>query len=70
MELLEEDKDFPLIKASLGSRTAFREAQIIGATVHHVPRVAVAVINEVEAMADEVLTLVSLPMRKPIGDSK
>ena len=62
IELLEEDKDFPLMKSSLGSRAAFREAQILGSTVHQVPRAAAA-IQEIEAMADEVLELLNLPMR-------
>lgn len=63
IELLEEDNDFPLLKSSLGSRAAFREAQIIGSTVHLVPR-AKAAIDEVEAMASEVLTLLKLAMHK------
>lgn len=66
IELLEEDKDFPLLRSSLGSRAAFREAQIIGSTVHLVPR-AQAAIDEVEAMASEILTLLRLPMRKTGG---
>lgn len=63
VELLEEDKEFPLMKSSLGSRAAFREAQILGSTVHRVPRAAAA-IQEVEAMTDEVLELLNLPKRK------
>lgn len=63
MELLEEDQDFPLMKASLGSRAAFREAQILGSTVHQVPR-ANAAIEEVDAMTDEVLGLLKLPTHK------
>lgn len=66
MELLEEDKDFPLLKSSLGSRAAFREAQIIGSTVHQVPR-AKAAVDEVEAMTDEVLALLELPTTKKKG---
>lgn len=66
IELLEEDKDFPLLKSSFGSRAAFREAQIIGSTVHRVPR-AKAAIDEVEAMASEVLTLLRLPMHRKGG---
>lgn len=63
VELLEEDPEFPLIKATLGSRSAFREAQILGSTVHLVPRAAAAV-AEVEAMTNEVLALLKLPTRK------
>ena len=69
VELLEEDKEFPLLKATLGSRAAFREAQILGSTVHLVPR-AIAAIDEVEAMTNEVLTLLNLPMRKKQGGRK
>jgi len=60
---LEEDKEFPLLKTSLGSRAAFREAQILGSTVHQVPRATVAM-EEVELMAEEVLHLLHLPSRK------
>lgn len=69
MELLDEDKEFPLMKSSLGSRAAFREAQILGSTVHQVPR-AVTAIAEVEAMADEVLGLLKLTLRKKAGARK
>jgi chromosome partitioning protein len=63
IELLQEDKDFPLLKTSLGSRAAFREAQIIGSTVHLVAR-AKAAVDEVEAMTDEILKLLGLPGKK------
>lgn len=66
LELLEEDKEFPLLKTKLGSRAAFREAQIIGSTVHQVPR-ATAAVEEVEAMADEVLSLLKLPKKRQGG---
>jgi chromosome partitioning protein len=63
MEMLEEDKEFPLLKTSFALRAAFREAQILGSTVHLVPR-AKAAIDEVEAMTNEVLALLKLPMVK------
>ena len=69
VELLEEDKDFPLMNSTLGSRAAFREAQILGSSVHAVPRAAAA-IQEVEAMADEVLGLLGLAKRKKTGGKK
>jgi len=69
LELLEEDLKHPLLKSSLGSRAAFREAQILGSTVHLVPRAATAV-EEVEAMANEVLGLLGLPLHKGTGDVK
>jgi chromosome partitioning protein len=54
--------------SSLGSRAAFREAQIIGSTVHLVAR-AKSAVDEVETMADEVLSLLGLP-RKRKGTSR
>jgi len=69
VELLEEDKDFPLMKSTLGSRAAFREAQILGSSVHAVPRAATA-IQEVEAMADEVLGLLGMAKRKKTGSKR
>jgi chromosome partitioning protein len=63
LEILQEDNEFPLLKSSLGSRAAFREAQIIGSTVHLVPR-SKAAIDEVEKMTDEVLALIQLPRTK------
>lgn len=65
LEILEEDQDFPVLKSMFGSRAAFREAQILGSTVHAVPRARQAV-DEVEAMTDEVLLLLGLAARKKI----
>lgn len=62
LELLAEDQDHPLLMSTLGSRTAFRDAQIMGATVHAVPRANTAV-NELEAMTTEVLGLIGLEAR-------
>jgi chromosome partitioning protein len=66
LELLEEDDSFRLMKTTLGSRAAFREAQILGSTVHLVPR-ATAAIEEVETMTDEVLALLKMPKHKKGG---
>jgi len=63
LEVLAEDEEFPMMKSALGARAAFRECQILGATVHRVPR-AQAAVQEVEAMTDEVLGLLRLSMRK------
>lgn len=62
LEVLAEDEDYPLLLSSLASRAAFRECQILGTTVHAVPR-AQAAIAEVEAMTDEVLSLLHLPKK-------
>lgn len=63
LAVLRDDKEIPLLVSALGSRTAFREAQILGSTVHSVPR-AQAAIDEVEAMTDEVLVILKMPKRK------
>ena len=63
LEVLSEDVDFPMTQTSFGSRAAFRECQILGGTVHDVPRSQTAV-AEVEDMTDEVLELLHLPKRK------
>lgn len=65
MEVLAEDEDFPMTSGSLGSRAAFRECQIMGATVHRVPR-AQAAVAEVEALTDEVLKLLKLRIAKGV----
>jgi chromosome partitioning protein len=66
LAVLDDDKEIPLLKNMLATRTAFREAQILGTTVHSVPR-AQAAIDEVEAMTDNILQLLMLPARKKKG---
>ena len=61
LDQLEEENPVPLLKATLGLRTSFRDSQIYGSTVHVVPR-ATAAVAEVEAMADEVLGLLKVPL--------
>ena len=63
LEVMGDDENFPMTKSRLGSRSAFRECQILGTTVHAVPRAKTA-IDEVEALTDEVLSLLGLPSRK------
>lgn len=63
IEIMGEDEDFPLTKTKLGSRSAFRECQVMGTTVHDVPR-AKAAIDEVESLTSEVLALLKLPQAK------
>ena len=57
IEILGEDEDIPLMRSMIGARSAFRECQAIGATVHRVPGAKEA-IAEVEAMADEALAII------------
>jgi chromosome partitioning protein len=63
LEILQEDKEFKVLKSHLGSRSAFRECQIMGTSVHKVPR-AQAAVSEVEALADEVLRLLGVTGKK------
>jgi chromosome partitioning protein len=58
IDVLAEDEEVPLLRAWLGSRSAYRECQLMGGTVHRVPRAKDAV-NEVDALVDEVLQLIS-----------
>src|ERR1700744_3006658 len=58
IDVLAEDEEVPLLRAWLGSRSAYRECQLMGATVHRVSRAKDA-ISEVDALVDEVLKLVT-----------
>lgn len=58
IDVLAEDDEVPLLRAWLGSRAAYRECQLLGATVHRVARAKDA-ISEVDALVDEVLELVA-----------
>lgn len=55
-EALADDEEVPLAKTQLGLRSAYRECQAMGCTVHGVPRAGAAV-AEVEALIDELLKL-------------
>jgi chromosome partitioning protein len=56
IEILGDDGDIPLMDSMIGSRSAFRECQAIGATVHGVSGAREAV-SEVDILIDEVLQL-------------
>ena len=58
LDVLSEDTEIPLAVARLGSRSAYRECQLLGATVHKISRARDA-ISEVESLVDEDLTLLS-----------
>lgn len=58
LEVLGETETAPLMQASLGLRAAFRESQVIGATVHSIPRATQAV-KEVENLTDEVIAVLT-----------
>jgi len=59
IEVLAEDKDIPIMRAMIGARSAFRECQAIGATVHRVPGAKEAV-SEVEEMVSEILDIMKI----------
>jgi chromosome partitioning protein len=63
LDVLAEDEDIPLMKTRIGSRAAFRECQLIGATVHRIAKAHVA-IAEIEELTDEVLLLLKLQSKK------
>ncbi len=63
LDVLKEDAEFMVLNSHLGARSAFRECQIMGTSVHIVPR-AQAAIDEVEALSDEVLALLGLKNKK------
>jgi len=66
ISVLEEDTEIPLMNAMLGLRAAYRECQLLGATVHRVPRSKEA-IAEVDSLVDEVLAMAG---EKQNGDQR
>lgn len=59
--LLATDEDVPLMASRLARRVAYQECQMMGATVHALPR-AGAAIAEVEALALEVAGLLKMDL--------
>jgi chromosome partitioning protein len=57
IEILGDDSEVPLMHSMIGSRSAFRECQAIGCTVHGVAGARESV-QEVDMMVDEVLSLI------------
>jgi chromosome partitioning protein len=60
IEMLEEDPDVPVTQTWIGTRNAFRECQLIGATVHALGASASVAIEEVESLVDEVLQILEV----------
>jgi hypothetical protein len=54
-----------MLNSQLGSRSAFRECQILGTTVHFIPRAGAAI--KVDSMTDEVLRYSNLVNAKNWG---
>lgn len=59
IEMLEADKDAPLLKTRIGLRSGYRECQLTGSTVHDLPRNQQAR-AEVNQLADEISVLIKL----------
>ncbi|GAC1417754.1 MAG: ParA family partition ATPase [Burkholderiaceae bacterium] len=59
LDVLAEDDEVPLMKSWIGSRSAFRECQLTGSTVHSLSKTSAAA-REVDALAGEVLTLLEV----------
>lgn len=68
LEMLQADKDFPLLEQTLGDRRAYQRSMIYGSSVHAVPGSREAV-TEVEALTDRVLALLKV-RSKPAGTKK
>jgi chromosome partitioning protein len=63
LEVLGEDEDIPLMKNWIGSRSAFRECQLTGSTVHKMGK-GIAATKEVDKLADEVLHILGISTMK------
>lgn len=59
LDVLAEDDEIPLLKSWVGSRSAFRECQLTGSTVHKVAKNSAAS-KEVDKLADEVLEILGV----------
>lgn len=59
LEVLGEDAEIPLMKNWIGSRSAFRECQLTGSTVHKMGKTTVAA-KEVDKLADEVMQILGM----------
>ena len=59
LEVIEEDEEVHPTSAKLGFRTAYRECQLFGGTVHVIQGASKA-IREVDALTDEVLSILGV----------
>lgn len=59
IEILSEDKEFPLMQVTLGDRTAYTRSMLYGATAHSLPNAKDA-IAEIDSLADIVVKLTKL----------
>lgn len=63
LDVLAEDTEIPMLKSRIASRSAFRECQLTGSTVHSLSKTSAASL-EVDALTDEVLTLLGMARQK------
>jgi chromosome partitioning protein len=63
LDVLAEDQEVPLMRSWIGSRSAFRECQLTGSTVHSLSRTSTAA-KEVDALTDEVLAILEISVPK------
>jgi chromosome partitioning protein len=55
---LERNEEIPLFKTRIGLRSAFRDSQIIGQTVHKVQGASQAII-EIESLVEEIINILN-----------
>lgn len=59
LDVLAEDEEIPMTKSQVGSRSAFRECQLTGSTVHSLSKSSTAA-QEIDTLVDEVLGLLGM----------
>ena len=63
LDVLAEDSEIPLMQSWIGSRSAFRECQLTGSTVHRLGKSSAAA-KEVDKLADEVLQILKISTKR------
>ena len=63
LDVLAEDSEIPLMQSWIGSRSAFRECQLTGSTVHRLGKSSAAA-KEVDKLADEVLQILKINTKR------
>lgn len=63
LDVLAEDSEIPLMQSWIGSRSAFRECQLTGSTVHRLAKSSAAA-KEVDKLADEVLQILKISTKR------
>ena len=63
LDVLAEDTEIPMLHARIASRSAFRECQLTGSTVHSLSKTSAAT-QEVDGLTDEILQLLGMKFAK------